>query len=191
MALYLMTLEFYGKKDLETGDLLKPEYQTWIRETEKGVGRFESSTGTFMTDMVRFGPSKYDVAVVYESLAISQLDNAQGRWGSLRVYYPSVTLWSDHPAALLQGDWVSDAQRTAARQWLAYLRSRPVQEQALSFGFRPADPTVPIKSAAGQNPFVRTAQYGVQIDLPPVAKTPDGAFVRTLMTMWTRVVAPR
>ena len=30
---------------------------------------FETSTGTFMTEMVLYGPSKYDIAVVYEVLA--------------------------------------------------------------------------------------------------------------------------
>src|SRR5262249_9638300 len=133
-ALLLATLEFYGKRSgLTVGDLLEPGYQTWVKELEKGVTRFETSTGTFMTDMVRFGPSKYDVAVVYENLAISQLANAQGRWGNLKVYYPALTLWSDHPAALLQGDWVTPEQKDAARRFLTYLRSRPVQERALSF----------------------------------------------------------
>jgi ABC-type sulfate transport system substrate-binding protein len=152
--------------------------------------QFEASTGTFMTDMVRFGPSKYDLAVVYENLAIAQLQNARGRWGNLRVYYPSTTVWSDHPAALLQADWVTEPQRKAARAWIAYLRSRPMQEQALAYGFRPADPAVAIKDGSAQNPFTRLAQYGIVVDLPPVARAPDGTFVRTLMTMWTRVVGP-
>jgi hypothetical protein len=187
-ALYLMTLEFYGKPTVDIGDLLKPDYQTWVKDIEKGVTKFESSTGTFMTEMVRFGPSKYDIAVVYENLAISQIENAQGRWGSLKVYYPQTTLWSDHPAALLAGDWVTEPQRKAARTWLTYLRSRPVQERALTFGFRPGDPSVPVKGADAQNPWSRLAQYGIQVDIPPVAKTPDGAVARNLMTMWARLV---
>jgi extracellular solute-binding protein len=191
-ALLLMTLEFYGKSaSLQVGDLLKPDYQRFIRELERGVTKFESSTGTFMTDMVRFGPSKYDIAVVYESLAIAQLENAQGRWGNLKVYYPSLTLWSDHPIAVVQAPWVSEAQKAAGRRFVAWLRSRPWQERALAFGFRPADPSVPLKTADAQNPFVRLQPYGIKLDLPPVAKTPDAAVVRGLMTMWSRVVAPQ
>jgi hypothetical protein len=187
-ALYLMSLEFYGKPSVDVPDLLKPDYQQFIKETEKGVTKFEASTGTFMTDMVRFGPSKYDLAVVYENLAISQIENAQGRWGNLRVYYPSTTLWSDHPAAILQGDWVTDAQKQAARTWLAHLRSRAVQERALAFGFRPGDPTVPVKSADANNPWTKLAPYGIQIDIPTAAKAPEGPVVRNLLTMWSRVV---
>jgi len=44
-------------------------------------------------------------------MAISQIENAQGRWGNLKIYYPATTLWSDHPAAVLKAEWVSDEQR--------------------------------------------------------------------------------
>jgi len=189
-ALLLMTLEHTKKTSgLTVGDLLDPKYQAHIKEIEKGVARFETSTGTFMTDMIRFGPSKYDVAVVYENLAVSQIANAQGRWGSLKVYYPATTLWSDHPAGILNAEWVTPAQRQAARTWISYLRSRPVQEKALGYGFRPADPSVPLKTANANNPFTRLAEHGVKIDIPPVAQTPDGQVIRNLMMMWSRVVA--
>jgi hypothetical protein len=188
-ALYLMSLEYYAPKPtIDVGDLLKPEYQAFVKDIEKGVTKFESSTGTFMTDMVRFGPSKYDIAVVYENLAISEIENAQGRWGNLKVYYPQITLWSDHPAGIVQGDWVTEPQRVAARTWLAYLRSRPMQERALGLGFRPGDSSVPVKSADATNPWTRQAPYGIQVEVPPVAKTPDAAVVRNLMTMWTRLM---
>jgi ABC-type molybdate transport system substrate-binding protein len=190
-ALYLMSLEFFAKPRLDVEDLLKPEFQEFVKQVEKGVAKFETSTGTFMTDMVRFGPSKYDVAVVYENLAISQLDNAQGRWGNLKVYYPATTLWSDHPMALVQGDWVTPEQKTAARTFVSFLRSRPVQESALRFGFRPADTAVPIKTADQANPFTRLAQYGISVEVPTAAEAPDGALVRNLIMMWSRVVGPR
>ncbi|WP_394827155.1 substrate-binding domain-containing protein [Pendulispora albinea] len=191
-ALYLMSLEFYGKTGgLEVGDLLKPNYQSFVKDIEKGVQKFESSTGTFMTDMVRFGPSKYDISVVYENLAIAQIENAQGRWGNLKVYYPGITLWSDHPVALLQGDWVTSEQKQAARTWIAHLRSRAVQEKALAYGFRPGDPSVAIKTGDAQNPFTKMAPFGIRVDIPPVARAPEGTVVRNLLTFWTRSVGPR
>lgn len=188
-ALLLATLEYYHKRSgLTVGDLLDPKYQEWIRQLEKGVSKFEASSGTFMTDMVRFGPSRYDIAVVYENLAISQIANAQERWGALKVYYPPLTLWSDHPAAVLQAEWVTEAQKEAARKWVKFLRSRPMQEQALKFGFRPADPSVPIKTADPVNPFTRLADHGILVEVPPVAEVPQGPVVRNLLAMWTRVV---
>ena len=185
-TLFLMSLDFYQKNAISVGDVLDPKYQEWIGQVEKGVGKFETSSGTFMTDMVRFGPSKYDVAVVYESLAISQLGNAQGRWGNLKVYYPSTTVWSDNPAAILQG--ATPEQQAAAKVWLEWLHGSAVQQRALSYGFRPGDPAIPIKTADANNPFVKYAPYGVQVDIPPVATMPEGAVVRNMMTMWSRVV---
>ncbi|CAN5434887.1 hypothetical protein BH11MYX1_BH11MYX1_20750 [soil metagenome] len=126
-AIYSMGLEFTGKPKLAIEDLLDAKLQEFVKGIEKGVTKFESSTGTFMTDMIRFGPSKYDIAVVYESLAISEIGNAAGRWGKLRVYYPATTIWSDHPVALMQGTWVTAEQKAAARQFIAFLRSKPEQ----------------------------------------------------------------
>lgn len=190
-ALLLMTLEYYGKNTgLAVGDLLDSKYQGFVSEVEKGVTKFETSTGTFMTDMIRFGPSKYDLAVVYENLAISELEKAQGRWGNLKVYYPNTTLWSDHPVILLAGDWVNEAQKKAARVWIAHLRSRAVQETALLYGFRPADTSVPLKTADTRNPFTRLASQGIKLDIPTAAQPPDGQVIRNLMMMWSRVVQP-
>ena len=50
-TLYLMTLEWYGKPTVEVGDLLKLDYQAFVKDIERGVTKFESSTGTFMTDI--------------------------------------------------------------------------------------------------------------------------------------------
>ena len=189
-ALVLIALEYYGLKtgsELRVEHVLKPDFQKYLRELEAGVTRFESSTGTFMTDMVRFGPSKYDIAVVYESSAISQLANAQGRWGNLRVYYPKLSLWSDHPLATLRAPWVTEKQRAAAALLAGFLRSRPVQERALLFGFRPAETSVPLKTADAQNPFTRLAEFGVQTTVPAVAELPDAAVLRNLMALWTRI----
>jgi hypothetical protein len=188
-ALWLMTLEFFGRgTHVGVEQLLHPDYQSFVSAVEHGVTRFEPSTGTFMIDMVRFGPSKYDLAAVYESVAIEQIENAQGRWGNLHVYYPQLTAWSDHPAAVLKAPWVTAQQAAAGRQLLDHLRSRPMQEKALAFGFRPADPAVPIKTADAQNPFVRLARYGLKSDVPPAAPTPDGAIVRNLLMLWSRLM---
>lgn len=189
-ALYLMALEFTGKPKIAVEDLLDPKLQDFIKGTEKGVTRFENSTGTFMTDMVRFGPSKYDIAVVYESLAISELANAAGRWGKLKVYYPSTTIWSDHPVALLQGSWVTQEQKAAARQYIAFLRTKQAQQRALEFGFRPADTSIPVVSNDAQNPFTRLATEGITVDVPTAATAPDGIVVRNIMMMWQRLVQP-
>jgi len=178
-ALALMGYEYFARTSGLTVELLlDPGFQEFVRTIERGVQHFESSTGTFMTDMIRFGPSKYDIAVVYESLAVSQLENAQGRWGSLHIYYPPVTIWSDHPVVLLDAPWVTAARQAAGAQLIAFLRSTPIQTTALRFGFRPADTSVPLKTSDAANPFTKSAPYGLSLELPPAAQAPEGAVVR-------------
>jgi ABC-type Fe3+ transport system substrate-binding protein len=187
-ALLSMTLEHHGaQRPLAVSDLLAPELQGFLRDIEKGVTKFENSTGTFMTDMVRFGPSKYDIAVVYESLVIAQIENAQGRWGSLRVYYPSPSLWSDHPIALVRARPLGPAEQEAALAWIRFLRARPAQERALAHGFRPADPAVALRTTDSKNPFQRLSAYGLKVEIPPAVNAPDGPVVRNLLTLWTRL----
>ncbi|MEO7730733.1 MAG: substrate-binding domain-containing protein [Kofleriaceae bacterium] len=191
-ALALMAYEyFHVTSGLTVEQLLDPRFQAFVKGIERGVSHFEASTGTFMTDMIRFGPSKYDIAVVYESLAVSQLENAQGRWGSLHIYYPPVTIWSDHPVVALDAPWVTAAQRQAAARLIAFLRSTPVQSTALRFGFRPADTSVPMKTNDAANPFTKSAPYGVSLELPPAAQPPDGPVVRNMLMMWSRVVTAK
>jgi hypothetical protein len=191
-AIALMAYEYFHiTSGLTVDQLLDPKFQDFVKDIERGVQHFESSTGTFMTDMIRFGPSKYDIAVVYESLAVSQLENAQGRWGSLHIYYPPVTIWSDHPIVLLAAPWVTAAQAKAGAQLIAFLRSAPVQTTALRFGFRPANTSVPLKAPDGSNPFARSAPYGLSLELPPAAQPPDGTVIRNMLMMWSRVVKPK
>ncbi len=89
------------------------------------------------------------------------------------------------------GDWISEPQKAAARAFVQHLRSRPIQEQSLNHGFRPADASVPVKTTEPHNPLVRLAQYGIQVDVPTAATPPEPAVVRNLITMWSRVVAQK
>jgi hypothetical protein len=55
----------------------------------------------------------------------------------------------------------------------------------------PADPTAPVRTSDGQNPYTRLAQYGVKVEIPPVATPPSGPVIRNLLTMWSRVVTSK
>lgn len=187
--LVLIAYEVHNKRSgLVVGDVLDPKFQKFLKAFERGVPKFGDSTGTFMREMVLYGPSKYDIVVTYENLAIENIPHAQGRWGNLRVFYPRQTMWSSHPAVLLQAPWVTEEQKVAARSLLAFLRSRPSQEAALAHGFRPADPAVAILGAA-QNPFKDAQAFGVKVDIPPVVEPPPAPVLHNLMELWSRTVA--
>jgi len=73
---------------------------------------------------------------------------------------------------------VTDEQKAPAREPVAFLHSKPMQERGCG-----SPPT--------RNPFSRLAAYGIRIDLPPAVELPDGAVVRNLMMMGSRIVGAK
>jgi hypothetical protein len=189
-TLILMAYGYYGTASkLTSAEITNQDFQKWFLEIENSVLEFGDSTGTFMDNMVRFGPSKYDLAAVYENLAIESIDKAQGRWGdTLRVVYPPATLFSDHPYALLEGDWTTPEQREAADTFGKFLLDRPQQELALGYGFRPADPNVAVITSDPSNPFKKYEQYGVKVDIAQQVEMPSGDVIATLLELWRRQI---
>jgi ABC-type Fe3+ transport system substrate-binding protein len=187
MAILLMTYNYFGKAGgLTSSDILSDAaYRQWFTEFEGTISQFGDSTGTYMKDIVAYGPSVYDVVAVYEATAIEQADNAVSHYGELRIYYPPATIFSDHPFCVLKAGWVTSDKAQAARLFVDYLTSRPAQESALlKYGFRPVDKTISLDQPG--SPFTRYAANGLKIDLPPVVQTPPGDVLNTLLDFWSR-----
>ncbi len=188
-TLILMAYGFHGKSaGLAQADILDEKFQKWLKEIETAVGKFGNSSGTYMRDMILFGPSKYDLIWNYESVAISEMAAAQGRWGNLAVYYPKPTLWSNHPFVVLKSASASPEQREAAKVLRDFLLSVPIQQRALEAGFRPANPDVKVLTADPNNPWNRLKPFGIRVDIPPTAEPPTGEVTRLLLETWRRVM---
>jgi ABC-type Fe3+ transport system substrate-binding protein len=169
---------------LTTADILDPEFQEWFADFERAIPEFPSSTGFLMNTMLQFGPSKYSFIVVYENLAIESFDVAEGRGGSIRVYYPPANILSDHPYAILDAPWVTPDQRAAAAQFRDYLLSEETQALALEFGFRPANTAVAFDTP--DSPFSRYANYGIQTDIAQSLEVPPADVINELIDLWRR-----
>jgi ABC-type glycerol-3-phosphate transport system substrate-binding protein len=190
MAIVLAAYGYHRKtNNLSVGDVVNPGFQQWLTELERGTSGFSNSTGNMMREMVLKGPSSYDAMMVYESVAIDYLKNAEGRWGQLRVVYPEYNAWNDNPYYILDAPWSTDGQRKAAETFLAFLLSEPIQKQALVHGFRPANTNVPIKFA--ESPFVQFAGNGVKVDLQKVCEPPRAEVVNNLLASWQRTQGNR
>lgn len=190
MTLVLMAYDYNQKsRDLSLKDIMTPAYQEWSESIERGVSGMDNSTGTMMREMVLKGPSSYDALFVYESVVIDYLKNAEGRWGRLRVVYPKYNAWNDNPYCILDTPWSSPQQRQAALVFLDFLLSEPVQREALQHGFRPGNPSVPVKFP--ESPFVQYASYGLQVDLTTVCEPPKPEVLNNLLASWQRSQGPR
>ncbi len=188
-TLVLLSYGYYDKTSgLASGDITNAEFQQWLDAIENSVQEFGDSTGTFMTNMVNFGPGKYDFVAVYESLALDgSIENARGKWGQpIRIYYPPGNILSDHPYAILNAEWVTPEEREAAALFRDFLLAPDTQALALQYGFRPADPSVPIVTDDPNNPFNKYKDYGVQIDIPQIVETPSASVLNELLNLWRR-----
>jgi ABC-type sulfate transport system substrate-binding protein len=180
-----MAYDYHNKsRDLTMKDILDSGFQTWMTAFERSVTGMSNSTGNMMRDMVLRGPSSYDCLVVYESVAIDYLKNAEGRWGRLRVVYPKYNIWNDNPYYIINAAWSSKEQRQAAEAFLKFLMSQNVQKQSLAHGFRPGDPAVAIKFS--ESPFELYQPFGLQIDLSTICEPPKGEVITNLLTGWQR-----
>lgn len=185
MTLVLMAYDYRDKtRGLTLQDILDPAFLTWTQGIERGVSGLSNSTGNLMKEMVLKGPSAYDAVVVYESVAIDYLKNAEGRWGELHIAYPQRNLWSENPYYILDAPWSSKEQREAAGKFLDFLLSEPIQRQSLTHGFRPGNPAVPVRFAG--SPFTAYERFGLKVDLGTVCEPPKAEVINNLLAGWQR-----
>lgn len=191
MTITLMTYDYLDiTSGLTSEDILTNEgYQKWFLDFENTVIDFGNSTGTYMRDIVAYGPSVYDVVAVYEATAIEQLENAAGRYGELKIFYPPHTIMSDHPFCILDAEWVTEEKRAAALVLIDFLKSPEAQQAAVvSHGFRPVDPAISLSQAG--SPFRNEGENGIRLELPTEIKLPQGSVLDTLLNFWNRNITP-
>jgi ABC-type sulfate transport system substrate-binding protein len=187
----LMTYNYFDKTSgLTNDDILDPGYQEWYREFGRNVSKFGDSTGTYMEEIVAYGPSQYDLVAVYEATAIEHVENAVARYGEeyggLRVYYPPATSLSDHPFCVLEAEWVTPEEARAAQMFLDFLTSREMQELALQYGFRPVDSSISLDQPG--SPFPRYQANGIQLTFPDPVEVPPGNVLNAMLEFWGRSV---
>lgn len=190
MTLVLAAYSYNHKtRDLSVRDVVNADFQQWLTSLERSTSGFSNSTGNMMKEMVLKGPSSYDALMVYESVAIDYLKNAEGRWGELRVVYPEYNAWNENPYYIIDAPWSTPDQRKAAQTFLDFLLSDRIQREALVHGFRPANPNVPVKFP--DSPLVKYAGNGVQIDLQKICEPPKAEVVNNLLQSWQRAQSNR
>jgi ABC-type sulfate transport system substrate-binding protein len=187
MTILLMTYDYFQKTDdLETQDILSNErFQQWFLEIQGTISKFGNSTGTYMKEIIAYGPSMYDIVSVYEATVIEHINSAVGHYGELMVYYPPATIMSDHPFCILNGEWVTQDKEEAAKILIEYLLDEPAQEAALmEHGFRPVDKSIDINITG--SPFLMYKTNGLRVHIPPEVELPPGNVLDTLLNFWSR-----
>jgi Ca-activated chloride channel family protein len=178
-----------GKQStLTPTDLTNPQLRVFVEEVLTSVSHYGRSTGFFAESMFHCeqgGPSYLSAAILYENLVVVQEQKrlegkgCEAKHPPVVAIYPAEgTFWTDHPYIILNAPWVTEEQRTAAREFEAFLLAEPQQRRAMAAGFRPADPNIsytsPLDSAHGVDP----AQPSLML------QTPSTSMIRELLKLW-------
>jgi Ca-activated chloride channel homolog len=163
-------------------DVRRAHTVRFLESVEQAVVHYGSSTGFFGRKLFANGPSYLSAAVLYENMVIESYDPKYSLPFPIVAVYPREgTFWSDHPVGIVEREWVTPEHRDAAQQYIAFLLTRPQQERANTFGFRPADPALvpasPIDASHGVNP--REPQTTLEV--------PDPAVIQGVLDVWQTV----
>jgi len=174
-------------EDFTVDDFTNQDALEFVRLIELNSVMYGKSTGFFGRWAAENGPSAIDCFAVYESVVISNADKATQKWGdSLVAIYPKDgTLLSDHPFVILNAPWVSEYQKFAASQYLFYLLQEQNQDKAQDYGFRPANPNVPLDAE------VFNEKNGVEFEIKiPTYRPLSGESMENMFTIWPAVKNP-
>src|SRR5271166_5316728 len=141
-------------RGLTLDDLARPEVGNYLGSIEQSVVHYGSSTGFFGDKLIANGPGYLSAAVLYESVVIDSY--AKNPVQPLVAIYP----------------------QEGAKLYIDYLLSRPVQEKALSYGFRPSLPEIALGT-----PF--DAAHGVDPKEPKtVLEEPGAEILNATLSLW-------
>ena len=182
MAMVAAAGEYYQKTRIEVADVTDPEFQQWLAELMGAVTDFSSLGSYSVENLALFGYSMGDGGQLLESDLLTNMAGIQTRWVEpLMVRYPSYITWFDFPYTIWMGDETSALEKNAALEFERYLLSPEIQELAIQYGLRPADPEVPIDTA--ESPFVRWQEQGIRSVVPRSTRmySPDREVLLTLL----------
>jgi Ca-activated chloride channel family protein len=170
------------QRNLTLSDLENPELKTFMTDVESSIIHYGESTGFFAHRMFERGPSYLSAAVMYENLVAAQeakrLRNESNQPPVVAIYPEEGTAWSNHPYIILNAPWVTDEQREAAEIFEDFLLAESQQRKSVEYGFRPADPSLPLGSPLDM-------QHGVDPTQPKtILQVPSAEVVVGIQELW-------
>jgi Ca-activated chloride channel homolog len=176
------------QRDLILEDLQQQKTIDFLSSVEKSIIHYGSSTGFFATRMFERGPSYLSAAAMYENLVVYQeserLSGNTQQLPVVAIYPKEGTFWSNHPFIILNANWVTGEQRSAAEIFEDFLLDKPQQLLAIEYGFRPADPSIPLTSPLDEAHGVDTRQPQTVLEVP------QAEVIRGIEELWRQVKKP-
>ncbi|HLW00738.1 MAG TPA: protein kinase [Ktedonobacterales bacterium] len=187
LAITLIAYSYYQEQNrLTKAQVDAAKFLSYLGDIESVVNGYGQSSGTYMSHVViPEGPAQYNMVATYENLVLTLQQQAVQRWEPLQLYYPQVNIVSDHPFAIMRGDWVTQDEQMAAQKFRDFLLSDAQQRAALTSGFRPSNPNVHYNDKVPNNPFLgQSSDIVIQPEIQNLAQPPGGDVVDELISQW-------
>ncbi len=173
---------FTGRR-LTVDEIRDEDVRDGVRQIESLIRHYSSRTTEFKNYIAQ-GPSYLDFVALEENdlIAINRGQTDTEPPEKLVALYPKEgTFWHEHPFGIVNADWVSEEQKSAARVFTDYMLTVENQEYIMSFGFRPVNPDVELG-------FPFEAQYGVTAQGPStVLDVPEPSVIAAIQESWAFV----
>jgi hypothetical protein len=183
--------EYYGKTNVSVEDATDPAFQAWLGEILSSMSDLSGGTYTAF-DLALFGYTTGDAGLLLESDLLVNMQGLQTRWAEpMRIVYPAYVTWFDFPFTVWMGSETTALEKNAALEFEKYLLSVDVQEKALAYGLRPANPNVLVTGEGSL--FDQWAGQGVLGVVPRTTamRSPDRDVLQALLRWFDLNVAGR
>ncbi|WP_322816809.1 VWA domain-containing protein [Chloroflexus sp.] len=145
-ALSTLIAEFYaatGKREgLTVADVQSEQATAFIRQLGRSIKHYGYNTLIFSENMKKFGMS-YISAFPMEEITLIDFNKFNPPPTPLVAIYPAEgTFWHDNPFIIMAS--ASADEQAAAERFYEFLLSEESQRAAMQYGFRPANPNVPL-----------------------------------------------
>jgi len=147
-----------------------------VRDIERSIVHYGDTTLLIAEQMREGGPAYASAVAMEEATLLAFNEDRAGQPELVAIYPQEGTFFSDNPFFILNGQWVSPAQRAGAKAFQEYLAAQITPDVAAESGFRPADlnepPAPPITTENGADPS--QPKQTLSLPSPPVlAKVRD------------------
>ncbi len=172
---------------LTTEEVYSAKVEAALSTLAKNTSKYGMVTTDLLNKMAEAGPSFLHVSAAFEegTIRFNREREKDLRWPLVFIFPSEGTFWSDHPYCILdQTEWVNAEQAEAAKLFLDYLKSDPVQADAGNHYLRPLADTAAIgpmlSRENGTDPSASPKTIpALSIPTPEVSESIIDQFLRT------------
>jgi ABC-type molybdate transport system substrate-binding protein len=184
LALYLWIWQKLGTMPSPSA-LAQPNIEALLAQVKRSVYQPPRSTDILLQEFIARGANNADVALIYESIALSRWQESQTSQGQpYQIFYLPQTVESTATAAVVQRD-VDAGTAEAANQFLAFLAQPAQQEVFVQYGFRPATANLNLNQVDG-SPWRKNIPGAQAQPTGSILPPPNREVLTELIRQWRR-----